>query len=364
MERVKIEVPSKHAIRRAGETFRALASEETATSVSDIDLQTAFNTLSKWRQLHSYPINTFQAYFRGLVKKHFPNAIVAQRLKRIPSIIRKLERFPHMNLERMQDICGFRIILKNVEDVYKLYEKFEKSKKFKHELVLPCKDYIEKPKEDGYRSLHQVFKYTSKPFPELNDLRIELQIRTHLQHLWATAVETLGIVEKSSFKTGEGSDKFKRFFKLSSELFALEEQAQAEHKTFVVDGKEVLKNITELNQLEEELQISQKLNGLALSAKHIETNSSNSDAYHVLELNLSTNKISIVAFSKNQLEDAETFYKAKEEKETTNPNISIVLISAGNLKEIKKAYPNYFLDTKNFVKQLKKTTLTLHHYFS
>ncbi len=358
MEKVKIEVPSKKAIRKIGETFRALANENTDATVSEIDRQIAFNTLSKWRQLHSYPINTFQAYFRSLVKKHFPSAIVAQRLKRIPSIIRKLERFPHMNLDRMQDICGFRIILKNLEDVYKLYEKFEKSKRFKHELVLPPKDYIENPKEDGYRSLHQVFKYTSKYFPELNDLRIELQIRTQLQHLWATAVETLGIVEKSSFKTGEGSDKFKRFFKLSSELFALEDKNKLGNRKYTLDefpeNMHIALNIQELNALEEELQISQKLNGLALSAKRIETNSANSDAYHVLELNLSTNKISIVAFSKNQLENAETFYKAKEEKEASNPNISIVLISAGNLKEIKRAYPNYFLDTRKFISQLQK----------
>ena len=37
-----------------------------------------------------------------------------------------------------------------------------------------------------------------------------------------------------------------------------------------------------------------------------------------------------------------------------DPNIAIVLMSAGALKEIKKAYPNYFLDTTAFLKNIKQ----------
>ncbi len=333
--------PSKKSLRQAGDILRNLES-------STDDFRFAMGILSQWRQLHSYPINTFNVYFRRAIK-NYPNALIAQRLKRVPSIIDKLRRFPKMNFDRMQDICGFRIILKNLSDVYALHSYFVRSKTLKHELILPPKDYIKEPKEDGYRSLHQVFKYNNKTFIALNDLRIELQLRTDLQHSWATAVETLGIVEKSSFKTGEGSEQFKEFFKLTSQLFAWAEGGKR-----LVDGVDYSSFLNELNFLENELQISQKLSGLALSAKHIETVSKDSKGYHLMELDLRKNHIHLVAFPGTQLEKAESLYSLEEEKKRGNPYFSVILISAGNLKQIKKAYPNYFLDTNKFISKFNQ----------
>ena len=214
-----IEVPSKSSVHKAGSILR----KENATSE---ELEQALTTLSRWRALHSYPINTFQAYLRLKVKKSdYDDPIIAQRLKRLPSIIQKLKRYPRMGLETMQDIGGLRVILKDVSMVYNLYSSLSKAH-FKHIPLLPPNDYIKNPKPDGYRSLHQVYKYVNNNHPELNVLHIEIQIRTSLQHAWATAVETLGIVEKSSFKTGEGDEKFKRFFKLSSALFSMESRME------------------------------------------------------------------------------------------------------------------------------------------
>ncbi len=335
-------IPSRKSIRRAGDILRN--PNRTAEEFS-----VAMSTLSQWRQLHSYPINTFQAYFRKITKQHYPEALVAQRLKRTPSIINKLQRFPSMNLDRMQDICGFRIILPQLADIYTLHDRFSRSKRFKHELVLPPKDYIKFPKADGYRSLHQVFKYNNTTHPELNDLRMELQLRTALQHAWATAVETLGIVEKSSFKTGEGSDKFKEFFLLSSQLFALFEEKKEFDSFF-----EPRVFLQQLQSLEDELKISQKLSGLAISAKHIESTSKDFSEYHLVKLDMVKNEISLSPFTESQLELAEFIYSKIEEEHRDNPNFAVVLISAGNLAQIKRAYPNYFLDTKKFISQLAK----------
>ncbi len=47
----------------------------------------------------------------------------------------------------------------------------------------------------GYRSLHQVFSINSRTHPKLNSLRVELQIRTKLQHSWATAVRLLELLK-------------------------------------------------------------------------------------------------------------------------------------------------------------------------
>lgn len=341
------DVPSRERVKKAGKTLiKADATHE--------EFVEAMYIMSQWRSLHSYPINTFQAMLRGKVKRlGFKSPIIAQRLKRAPSIVRKLDRFPSMSLSRMQDIGGIRIVLSSINDVYRLHHDIVKSKgRFEREALLPPHDYIKQPKADGYRSLHQVFKYKNSNAPELDGLFIELQIRTKLQHSWATAVETLGLIEKSSFKTGEGADDFKRFFKLASALFAYHE------KQPIIDelaGQPITKLADELLSLEQELRIYSKLKGLIVTAKHIETTSNKSDEYHLMELDTSKESaaVSLIPFTKSQLELAESFYKMRELETQHSPNIEVVLIAAGNLKDIKKAYPNYFLDTQDFIKNLK-----------
>ena len=340
------DVPSREKVKRAGKT---LINAETTTD----EYNQAMAVLSQWRALHSYPINTFQAMLRGKVKRlGFKSPIIAQRLKRTPSIVRKLTRFRTMSLSRMQDIGGIRIVLPTVADVYRLHHDIINTEvRFGHE-PLVADDYIQTPKTDGYRSLHQVFKYNSSNAPELNGLFIELQIRTKLQHSWATAVETLGLVEKSSFKTGEGADEFKRFFKLASVLFAHHEKQPVIAELANQSPSTWVEQIT---ALEQELQIYAKLTGLIITAKHIDNASDKTDEYHIMELDTSgdTPEVRLIAFTESQLAVAEDFYKMREIDTQDQPNIEVVLISAGNLKAIKKAYPNYFLDTQDFIKNLK-----------
>lgn len=54
--------------------------------------------------------------------------------------------------------------------------------------------------------------------------------------------------------------------------------------------------------------------------------------------------------------DAESFYYAKEQETKNDMNTAVVLMSAGNLRDIKRAYPNYFLDTKDFLRNIKNIT--------
>lgn len=338
-----LEVPTKSSVRKAGDKLKD----------PTFDQSEALEVLSKWRALHSYPINTFQATLRGKVEVlGLKKAIIAQRLKRLPSIISKLQRINGMKLDRMQDIGGVRIVLSSIKDVESLYDNLLQSdRRFGHEPQLPPKNYIQQPKSDGYRCLHQVFKYKSRTYPELDGLYIELQIRTHLQHAWATAVETLGVVEKSSFKTGEGSDEFKTFFKLTSALFSIKEGTPVldEYSGYSIDE---LKERTRL--LEQKLQVSIKLKGLSVTNRHIEAATSESADYHLVELFKvdETWRVSLTPFTKAQLDLAEQMYELREQKTKNNPNFDVVLVSVGSLKQIKKAYPNYFLDTEEFIKQL------------
>ena len=88
------------------------------------------------------PLDTFAKVLKGRVKKIGVKEgyIVAQRLKRTPSILLKLQTHRTMRLSAMQDIGGLRVVLENVDEVYKLVEIYRKSKS-RHKLSM-FNDYI------------------------------------------------------------------------------------------------------------------------------------------------------------------------------------------------------------------------------
>jgi putative GTP pyrophosphokinase len=119
---------SKNQVNRAGKILA------TPASYSVNDQEWADEVLANWRACHGHPINTFQATLRQKLKAIDEKAIVAQRLKRAPSIILKLQRFSGMQLARMQDIGGLRAVLRSVPRVRKL-ESAYLGAQFKHKLI-------------------------------------------------------------------------------------------------------------------------------------------------------------------------------------------------------------------------------------
>src|SRR3989338_6474320 len=122
----------------------------------------ALTILNNWRSSHGYPMNTFQARLRQMSKKVDDNALVVQRLKRVPSIIKKLKReqTKTMSLSQMQDIAGCRTVLSGVDKVNELTKIYQKSRGLKHKKVGE-KNYIKnkqlnqmKVKKNGRSSLN------------------------------------------------------------------------------------------------------------------------------------------------------------------------------------------------------------------
>lgn len=347
LDEAKLTIPGTNVLRRAGATLVS----DTADQAQKTE---AYDTLNKWRALHSYPIDVFQKNIRSKCNQlKFRDFTVAQRLKRMPSIISKLKRNPTMNLARMQDIGGVRVILSGIADVRRLHEELVgRSNRFNHVPILPCHDYINNPKSDGYRSIHQVFTYKSRDHSGLDGLKIELQIRTALQHSWATAVETLGVIENASIKSGFGSEDIRRFLKLSSALFSIKEGTPIVEDLSEVTPKEIAQ---EAKDIEVRLQIFTKLKWVQISAKHIESTSNSRHAYHVLMLKQEENgwKVNVIPFTKAQEGLAQIMYATLEQAAKKEHDVDVVLVSAGDIKAIKKAYPNYFLDTNQFIKEMQ-----------
>ena len=139
------------------------------------------------------------------------------------SIILKLQRTPSMQATTMQDMGGCRAVVDTIDSVAKLTDQFK-------QIITKLDDpkeynYIRHPKPDGYRSVHFVVKYRpkAKAYQHLPSRRIEIQVRSSLQHKWATALETIDLFTEQTLKTGGGQYSWKRFFILTSSLFAMKE---------------------------------------------------------------------------------------------------------------------------------------------
>lgn len=189
---------------------------------TDEEYETTLAIINNWRASHSYPLNKFQEQLRRRTKKADSTYLVAQRLKRLSSIRAKLERFPTMRLSMMQDIGGCRAIVASVPQVKQMLAAYKAS----HAKHLFCQedDYLTNPKPSGYRGIHLIYKYFSEKSETYNNLKLEIQLRTRLQHAWATAVETVGTFISQALKSSQGEERWLRFFALMGSAIGIREK--------------------------------------------------------------------------------------------------------------------------------------------
>src|SRR5207237_10598270 len=119
------------------------------------------------------------------------------------------------------------------------------------------KEYSTEPKEDGYRCYHVNFKYyTDSPARKVyNGLRIEIQLRSRLQHIWATAVETTSTFTGQALKSNVGSEEWKRFFALMATEIAVYEKRPSVPNT----PEDKTERKAEIERLSDKLQVSMVL---------------------------------------------------------------------------------------------------------
>jgi hypothetical protein len=332
---------SKNQINKAGQI---LVQKNPSTE----ELRWALDLADRWRACHAYPINTFQANLRGKLKAFSHDPIAAQRLKRMPTIIDKLKRYPAMKLTTMQDIGGVRAIVNSVEDVYSLADEFRSSRRLEHSLI-DEKDYIQSPRsEDGYRSLHLIYKYKNKKVPSYDGLRLELQIRTKLQHMWATAVETMGTFLGQALKSRQGDKEWLDFFALVSSVFTHIEKSAPVPRFSHLTRSDAIQAVA---KAEAELQALEKMNGFSIAARSIVRNKSEGKgwSYHLIILDSLNHTVQITPYDRDSIERAVADYSKIEAAAAGGQQIEPVLVSAGPIDNLRRAYPNFFLDIREFV---------------
>lgn len=335
---------TKSQINKAGLALKLNEADEKAQHI-----------LSEWRALHAYPINTFQATLRVKAKKlKLSNYLIAQRLKRMPTIVDKLKRYPSMNLAQMQDIGGLRIVVEDMNEVNKVVTSYENKSiysRFQHNLIRK-KDYINNPRsEDGYRSIHLIYSYKNRVAKNYEGLLLELQVRTKLQHNWATAVETMGIYLNQPLKSRIGKQEWLDFFALVSSAFAHIEKLPLVPRFSKFSKDETFKQV---EKAEKELQVLEKLNYFAKAAQVLSEKNKQIGFYHLIILSVENKTISIRSFAKNDFESAKTEYAKAEKRLIKGEKIDPVLVAVGRINQLKRAYPNFFLDTTEFINKIRK----------
>lgn len=251
-----------------------------------------------------------------------------------------------MGLGGMHDIGGFRAVLKDTKDLSRLKKILDKNS-FNHKIKRVV-DYVEEPKDSGYRSIHYIYNYTSK-IEKYKGVLLELQIRTKLQHNWATAVETAGISTKTSLKSSQGPDEWLEFFKIVSSLFAIKENLPV----LDIHSERTMESLmVDCYKTSKKLNVITILKGLQVSAKKIEVDKYVGE-YYIINISVKEKNVRISTFKKSQYERATRRY-LELEKSIDDTQNAVVLVSSISIKSLKKAYPIYFLDTTEFITALEK----------
>jgi putative GTP pyrophosphokinase len=201
---------SKTKVNRAGRFFaeevQAAIQGERKVGDHRAELEEALQVIGWWRGEHVKPLSAVATnLFRYAAEEGDP--VIAQRLKRVPTIAGKLLREGGMQLSRMEDVGGVRAILPSQDAAYRIARSLKRNW-----TITRFRDYVANPKLDGYRALHLINRNRGR--------LIEIQLRTARQDEWANAVE--GATRRfPKLKFGGGPDLLQRFFQGVSELYAM-----------------------------------------------------------------------------------------------------------------------------------------------
>lgn len=206
-------MPSKSAIDKAG---RMLAGD---IELTDDEFLLNDDVLDDYRGAHMLPMSATSQEIQSWLADYGAEYLFAQRLKRKPQILRKLSRLS-VRLTQLQDIGGLRIIVDDNSTVDDLLAYLGGRFSVDSELqLLDIRDYREKGRDDsGYRSVHMILGR--------DGLKLELQVRSKIQHYWAESIERTSVIYGHHLKELQGDRFVIGYFKHLSDVFHTIETGQ------------------------------------------------------------------------------------------------------------------------------------------
>lgn len=120
--------------------------------------------------------------------KRNPIEFISARIKKPASIVKKLQKKgKFVNVDTIEntlsDVAGIRVICSFVDDIYEIASMLVRQDDIS---LIDQKDYINDPKENGYRSLHLIIEIPVFFSDQKKMMRVEVQIRTIAMDFWAS----------------------------------------------------------------------------------------------------------------------------------------------------------------------------------
>lgn len=138
-----------------------------------MEVETKFNVLNEELSLlyDRNPIETIKS------RTKTPESIVDKAVRKgIPLTVESIERSLH-------DIAGIRVICAFPSDIYMLADALLRQDDV---TLITRKDYIQTPKENGYRSLHLIVEIPIFLHNQTRKMKVEVQLRTIAMDWWAS----------------------------------------------------------------------------------------------------------------------------------------------------------------------------------
>lgn len=331
---------NNHSRREIKEAGRVLAGDISLEDVGP-DVVAAFQIAHNWRVSHGYPLIRERIRLSRL-SSDFEGRVTAGRIKAMASIRNKLKRSP-IDLRSIQDFAGIRAVLPDMQAVEAVKARYLEAGIA--DQIQKTNDYIARPKPGGYRSFHLVKKFAEAGMGQhYHGQKVEIQLRTRMQHVWATATEAVGAMRGEDMKGGQGCPDWLRLMELMSAIIARHEGLpRSEHVPATDAGLEA-----EIKDLDAKLDAVAVLRTYRDAVKLSESRAMMNSSYFVLTLDPDKGEVSI-APQQSFLAGAKSYGRAIQ----PSGKAQHVLVSVDSVDQLRAAYPNYFLDVGDFLDLLE-----------
>jgi putative GTP pyrophosphokinase len=161
----------------------------------------------------------------------------------------------------------------------------------------------------------------------------------------------MGTFLGQALKSRQGDKEWLDFFAIVSSAFARKENCapvpRFSHLTQAESARAVAK-------AEADLQALEKMRGFSVAADSIVKSKSSGKgwSYHLIILDSLKHSVRITFYDRDSFERAVTDYSEIEAEAAQGQQIEPVLVSAGPIENLRRAYPNFFLDIKDFAESV------------
>lgn len=301
----QLEEISQKQINKLGKRFRD-------STWSDED----YNFLEDFKKSYDEILINNSSFISQELNEKLQNFILVGRLKRTKSIIRKLQRKNNygMDLTRMSDIAGLRVIVSNITNQNKAIEIIKST-------LSIDKIYDYRDTEQNYRSVHLLKK--------INDRYLEIQVRTIAQQTWADESEDFGEHAKQGFYTEEVGKYLNILSKITNDIDKEKSFEDERVDNFLFEKRSPIKG---------------KFSIIKKIFENYDVNSLDDPKYFLIVYDtLDSSLISEDEFDLNEKDDVFDLYKYKAKLLDDNRYEIIFFISSLGNRVLRVSHPRFFM---------------------